>query len=243
MMGGIALTQIILGERIILAFFTAEYAGALWAFYALSFRHAAAFGSQLVEPVMAGLNQTQIALRFHTIWAGIILLSTIPLAPVGAGSSCPGAGMYCGHRHHRRSADHGATPDRLDQCNLRAAHFCICHFGLLWGGALFALARDSNSGSCAHAGLGNRRYRSVRPSGSLYRLFCEARAAFAQPVLRPLSQVRRDWIAIQEPATTPMRPSTAQQKVALTHQKPLPDIPASQGYPDRALSKRRDRQP
>lgn len=83
LMGGIALTQILLGEVIIATLFSAEYAAAIWGFYALSLRHAFLFGGHLVEPVFASFHRSQMALRYSLKWALATTAVSVLLAPFG----------------------------------------------------------------------------------------------------------------------------------------------------------------
>ncbi len=82
-MAGIAITQIVLGAAAILALFPPDYSGAIGAFYALSLRHAALFGYHLLEPAMAAIRQSTRALRYYTLWAVLLVLVTLILAPFG----------------------------------------------------------------------------------------------------------------------------------------------------------------
>lgn len=83
LMGGFAITIVILGAAATQTLFRPEYLAALGAFYALALRAASTSATHLVEPVFAARHNTRIAMGFDLGWAALMIAAIALCAPMG----------------------------------------------------------------------------------------------------------------------------------------------------------------
>ncbi|MEM9552503.1 MAG: oligosaccharide flippase family protein, partial [Pseudomonadota bacterium] len=83
LMGGFAVTSVVLGEALIRFAFRPDYAAAITAFYALSVLAAARSGTALIEPSFAARKTTWVAMYYNAAWAFVMIGAVVLSAPQG----------------------------------------------------------------------------------------------------------------------------------------------------------------
>lgn len=83
LMGGFAVTIVVLGGPIVETLFQPEYLAALGALYALAFRAAALSNNHLIEPVFAARHNTKVGMYHNLFWTSIMVASIVLFSPLG----------------------------------------------------------------------------------------------------------------------------------------------------------------
>lgn len=83
LLGGFAISVMVLGGPLIRQFFLPEYLAALGALYALAVRGAAMAGTNLIEPVFAARKKTKVGMYHDLFWTFVMVGVILLVSPFG----------------------------------------------------------------------------------------------------------------------------------------------------------------